>query len=73
MSKNNIISAGDTVEYTCVGGVVHPKVLRVKSDGKLILETRRKELPVYLRGVKTEETVNLSKNVCVMVHRVKKI
>lgn len=72
-SKSNEFKAGDTVMYTCVSGAIHPKVLIVKPDGNLILETRDKYLPIFVKGLKTKKTTNLSKNVCVKPHRVKKL
>lgn len=70
-NKENII-AGDTVEYKCVGGLIHVKVLKIKSDGKLILDTRKEH--IILNSKKNDkETVNLIKNVCVLPHRVKKV
>jgi hypothetical protein len=58
--KNKIaIKVGDTVEYPYISGVARVKVLKVKPDGKLILETRK--------------PLGLCKNVCVLPHRVKKV
>ena len=57
--KDMTLKAGDTVEYKYVSGTAHVKVLLVKPDGKLILETRK--------------PLGLCKNVCVLPHRVKKI
>lgn len=55
-----MIKEGDFVEYTHVGNKkIVVKVLKVKEDGKLILNTR--------------ETTSLIKNVCVLPHRVKLI
>lgn len=71
--NNNTVKAGDTVVYTCVSGVIHPKVLIVKPDGNLILETRYKHLPIFVGGLQTKKTAYLSKNVCVKSHRVEKI
>jgi hypothetical protein len=54
------IKIGDFVEYTHIGNVkIVVEVLKVKGDGKLILNTRA--------------TTDLCKNVCVLPHRVKLI
>jgi hypothetical protein len=52
---NKKIKAGDTVRYLSVIGIIDVRVLRVKSDGNLILDTR---------------PLGLNKNVCVKQKRV---
>lgn len=53
-----MIKEGDFVQYTHIGNeTIVVKVLKVKENGKLILNTR--------------ETTKLIKNVCVLPHRVK--
>ncbi|MFA7192178.1 MAG: hypothetical protein WC089_02670 [Candidatus Paceibacterota bacterium] len=68
--EKEIIKAGDIVEYLCICGLIHVKVLEVKKDGKLILNTRAVNnlLKPDSRG---NTTVSLSKNVCVKRSRVK--
>ncbi len=71
MAQSKIIP-GDTVEYTCVSGKIHVKVLKIKPDGKLILDTRSEN-----RLLKPDEngktTVKLIKNVSVLASRVNKV
>ena len=69
------IKAGDTVEYTCICGVIHVKVKAVKSDGKLILNTRAKNKLIKTSSGrhKNGDLISLLKNVCVLPHRVKKV
>lgn len=62
--------AGDMVEYTCVGGTIKVKVLKVKADKNLILETGGGK---ELKAAGRKHTFRLIKNVCVKPHRVKKI
>lgn len=75
MKKGKKIEAGDTVEYTCISGVIHPRVLRVKPDGKLILNTREEQKLIKSTSKvrKTGSLISLSKNVCVLPTRVKKL
>jgi len=71
------LKVGSTVEYTSMGTTIHAKILKIKSDGKLILDTahgcRNKIIktnhPYFEKGGRYE----LIKNVCVMPNRVKKI
>lgn len=72
MKKQIDIKVGDTVEYTCVAGVIHVEVLKVKSDGNLILHTRKTNKLVKAKR-QGDQSVSLSKNVCVLPHRVRKI
>lgn len=68
------IKKGDMVEYLSVAGLIHVEVLKVKPDGKLILDTRSKNKLQKDNGRRKKgDLVDLSKNVCVMSHRVKKI
>ncbi len=69
---SSIIKPGDVVEYLCVAGVIHVKVLKVKPNGKLILETRirNKLVKPHRLGAKS---VALSKNVSVLSNRVVKL
>lgn len=68
------IKQGDMVEYLSVAGLIHVKVLKVKPDGKLILDTRSKNKLQKATGWRKKgDFVSLSKNVCVMPHRVKKV
>lgn len=71
---NSIIKVGDTVEYLSVVGYLHVKVLKIKPDGKLILDTRSdNKLVKSTSRYKDGDMIDLSKNVCVMPHRVKKL
>ncbi len=68
------IKEGDTVEYLSVAGLIHVEVLKVKPNGKIILDTRSKNKLQKANGWRKEgDLVSLSKNVCVMPHRVKKV
>jgi hypothetical protein len=58
--SQHLIKVGDIVEYTYTGNnKINVEVLKVKANGKLILNTRK--------------TTGLIKNVCVLPHRVKLI
>lgn len=52
------IKAGDTVEYFSISKMRKAKVLKVKENGDIILDTKKQ---------------GLCKNVCVKAHRVKRI
>lgn len=73
--KSRAVKKGDTVEYACVAGTIHVKVLEIKPDGNLILSTREENRLVKsaLRHKKVGDKVSLSKNVCVRPHRVKQL
>ena len=74
MKTKGKIKVGDIVEYNCIVGVIHVKVKRVKPDGKLILNTRDKNKLIKSSSRHQKgDFVSLSKNVCVMPHRVKKV
>lgn len=70
------IKKGDTVEYRCIGGTIHVKVLEVLPNGKLSLNTKEKNPIVSVPAGSREKVgdeVSLTKNVTVLRHRVKKV
>jgi hypothetical protein len=72
MENKDLIKEGDTVEYRCISGLIHVKVLKVKKDGKLILNTRAVNNLLKPDSI-GKETVSLSKNVCVLSTRVRSL
>ena len=64
MKKATIIP-GDTVEYRCISGRILVKVLDIKKDGKIILNTSKNN-PLVKPSKNGATTVKLIKNVSVL-------
>ena len=70
------IKPGDTVEYSCVSGTIHVKVLQNMPGGKLQLATASKNKLVKVLKKSNDtvgDIVTLSKNVTVSLHRVRRV
>lgn len=77
MKTKTTFKIGDTVEYTSMSTTIHTKILKIKEDGKLILDTANGSKSRVIKSdngrYKKGQIYDLCKNVCVWPHRVKKI
>ena len=62
------IKKGDMVEYLSVAGLIHVEVLKVKPDGKLILDTRSKNKLQKDNGRRKKGDLVDCQKMCVLCH-----